>query len=113
MPRLHSRPACDRPEINAKSKLPPSPEVVWQQPLENDTKQDNLNNINKDSTLKTNVASQISPPKENKPQSHVDTTEQPPGIKQGMSQYRSLITPKILPIPKMHNSTQRLPRVEI
>ena len=83
MPRLHSGPACDRPELNAKSKLPPIPEVVWQQPMENDTKQDKLNNINKDSTLKTNVASQIAPPKENKPQSHVDTTEQPPGNQTG------------------------------
>ena len=57
MPRLHSGAACDRPETNNISKLPPIPEVVWQQHTENDTKQDNLNNIIKDSTLKTNVAS--------------------------------------------------------
>ena len=56
MPRLHSGTASDRPEITKKSKLPPIPEVVWQQPTENVTKQDNLNNINKDCTLKTNVA---------------------------------------------------------
>ena len=61
MPRLHSGPACDRPEPNEKSKLPPIPGVVWQQPTANNTKQDNLNNTNKDSTLKTNVASQTSP----------------------------------------------------
>ena len=78
MPRLHSGTASDRPEITKESKLPPIPEVIWQQPTENDTKQDNLNNINKDSTLKTNVASQTSPPKVNQPQSYVDTTERPP-----------------------------------
>ena len=73
MPRLHSGTACDRPEITKESQLPPIPEAVWQQPTENDTKQDNLNNINEDSTLKTNVASQTSPPKGNQPQSYVDT----------------------------------------
>ena len=78
MPRLHSGTASDRPEITKESKLPPIPEVVWQQPTENDTKQDNLNNIKKYSTLKTNVASQTSPPKGNQPQSYVDTTERPP-----------------------------------
>ena len=83
MPRLHSGAACDRPETNKKSKLPPIPEVVWQEPTENDTKQDNLNNTNKDSTLKRNVASQTSPPKGNQPQSYVDTTEQPPGNQTG------------------------------
>ena len=55
----------------------PIPEVVWQQHTENDTKQDNLNNINKDSTLKTNVASQTSPPKGTQSQTYVDTTEHP------------------------------------
>ena len=83
MPRLHSGTASDRPEITKKSKLPPIPEVVWQQPTENDTKQDNINNINTDSTLKTNVASQTSPPKGNQPQSYVDTTERPPGNQTG------------------------------
>ena len=66
-PRLHSGPACDRPDTNEKSKLPPIPEVVWQQPTENDTNQDNLNNITNDLTLKTNVASQTSPPKGTQP----------------------------------------------
>ena len=61
-----------------KTKLPPIPEVVWQQHTENDTKQDNLNNINKDSTLKTNVASQTSPPKGTQSQNYVDTTEHHP-----------------------------------
>ena len=72
MPRLDFGPACDRPEANEKSKLPPIPEVVWQQPMENDTNQDKLNIITNDSTLKTNVASQTSPPKGTQPQNHVD-----------------------------------------
>ena len=76
MPRLHYGAACDRPETKI-SKLPPIPEVVWQQPMENVTNQDNLNNTTNDLTLKTNVASQTSPPKGTQPQNHVDTTEQP------------------------------------
>ena len=79
MPPLHSRTARRRPETNAKSKLPPIPEAVWEQPMENNTEQDNLNNTKKDSTLQTNVASQTSPPKGTKPQNHVDATEHPPG----------------------------------
>ena len=77
MPRLRSGAACDRPETNKISKLPPIPEDVWQQHTENDTKQDNLNNIIKDSTLKTNVASQTPPPKGTQSQNYVDTTEHP------------------------------------
>ena len=78
-PRLHSGAACDRLETNATSKLPPIPEVVWQQPTEIVTDQDNLNNTHNDSTLKTIVASQTSPPKRNQPQNHVDATEQSSG----------------------------------
>ena len=78
MPRLHSGAACDRPETNKISKLPPIPEVVWQQPTEIVTNQDNLYNTNNDSTLKTNIASQTSPPKRTQPQNHVDTTQHPP-----------------------------------
>ena len=58
MPRLHSGAACDRPETNQISKLPPIPEVVWQQPTEIVTNRDILNNTTNDSTLKTHVASQ-------------------------------------------------------
>ena len=65
------------------SKLPPIPEVVWQQHTEIDTKQDNLNITTNDSTLKTNVGSQTSPPKGTQPQNHVDTTEQPSGNQTG------------------------------
>ena len=76
MPRLHSGAARDRPETNEKIKLPPTPEVVWQQPTENANNQDNLNITTNDSTLKTNVASQTSPPKGTQTQNHMDTTEQ-------------------------------------
>ena len=79
MPRLHSGPACDRLETNEKSKLPPIPEVVWQQTTENVINQDNINNTTNDPTLKTNVASQTSPPKGTQPQNHVDTTDQSSG----------------------------------
>ena len=79
MPRLHSGSACDRPETNEISKFPRIPEVAWQQPTEIITSQDDLNNTNNDSTVKTNVASQTSPPKGTQPQKHVDATEQLPG----------------------------------
>ena len=78
MPRLHSGAARDRPETNEISILPPIPEVVWQQPTEIVTVQDNFNNTNDDSTSKTNVASQTSPPKGTQSQNHVDATEQLP-----------------------------------
>ena len=80
MPRLHSGPACERPETKEKSKLPQTPEVVWQQPTANDTNQDNINNTTNDTTLKTNVASQTSPPKVTQPQNHVDATEPSSGF---------------------------------
>ena len=79
MPRLHSGAAFDRPETNQISKLPPVPEVVWQQPTEIVTNQDNLNNTTNELTIKTNVASQTSPPKGTQPQNHVDATEQSSG----------------------------------
>ena len=66
-------------KTNEISKLPPIPEVVWQQPTEIVTEQYNLNNTNNESTLKTNVANQTSPPKGTQSQNHVDATEQLPG----------------------------------
>ena len=66
--------------------FPPIPEVVWQQPTEIVTNQDNLNNTNNDSTLKTNVASQTAPPKGTQPQNHVVATEQPSGNQTGNEQ---------------------------
>ena len=83
MPRLHFGSACDRPETNQISKFPPIPEVVWQQPTENDTNQDNLNNTTNESTIKTDVASQTSPPKGTQTQNHVDTTEHSSGNQTG------------------------------
>ena len=65
-------------ETNEIPRLPPIPEVVWQQPTETTTAQDTRNNTSNCSALKTNVASQTSPPKGTQPQSHVVTTEQPP-----------------------------------
>ena len=82
MPRLHSGTASGRPETKT-SKLPPIPEVVWQQPKDNVTNQNNLNITINDSTLKTNVASQTSPPKGTQLQKHVDATEHPPGNQTG------------------------------
>ena len=85
-PRLHCGAACDRPETNEISKLPLIPEVVWKQPTEIITDQDNSNNIINDLTLTTNVASQTSPPKGTQPQNHVVTTEHPPGNQTGTEQ---------------------------
>ena len=47
--------------------------------METTTDQDNLSNTNNDSTLKTNVANQTSPPKGTQPQNHVSAMEQHPG----------------------------------
>ena len=46
--------------------------------MEIDTEQANLNNINKNLTLKTDVPSQTSPPKGTQLQNYVDTTKYPP-----------------------------------
>ena len=77
--------ACNRPETNEISKLPPVPEVVWQQPADTITDQFNLKNTNIDSiiyhtqeTSKTTVANQTSSTKGAKPQNHVITMEHPP-----------------------------------
>ena len=66
---------------NEISKHPPFPEIVWQQPTEIVTNQDNLNNTHYDSTLEMNVANQTSPPKRTQTQNHVDVngdTTSPP-----------------------------------
>ena len=94
MPRLHSEAASDRPERHEKPKLPPIPEIVWQQHTENDSKQDNLNNNNKDSTLKANVASQTLPPKGTQSEDYMDTTEHPPGNQTGNDPVPFLDCPK-------------------
>ena len=94
MPRLYSGTARDRPETNRISKLPPIPEVVWQQPTESVTNKDNLNNTTNDSTLKTNVASQTSPPKRTQQQNHADATEQPSESQTGSEPVSFLDCPK-------------------
>ena len=65
-------------------KLPPIPEVVWQQSTETITDQTELNKTNNDSVThytheKKIVASQWSPSKGTQPQNHAVTTEHPPG----------------------------------
>ena len=89
-PRLYSGAACDRPETTEISKLPPIPEVVWQQPSETSTNQCNLYNTNNDSTKyctqaasKRTIASQTSLPKGTQPQNYVVATEHPPGNQTG------------------------------
>ena len=80
MPRLHSGAATDRPEVTHLT-LPPTPEVVWQQPQET-----HLNNIPNDLTNKThkhthtpkqknNVKAQTSPIKETSSQKSGSNTE--------------------------------------
>ena len=78
-PCLHSGAAIDRPETTEIQKLPPIPEVVWQQPTETITNQANKNNFINDSTSKTTVSSQTSPFKGTQPQNYLVTTEQPLG----------------------------------
>ena len=71
MPRLHSRVAIDRPEI---TKLPPIPEVVWQQPQEThlkDIHKNTTNNIKR----KNDVVSQTSPIRETSSQVSGSDTE--------------------------------------
>ena len=51
--------------------------------METIAKQDDINIITNDSTLKTNVASQTSPPKGIQPQNNVDTMEQSSGNQTG------------------------------
>ena len=82
MPRLHSGAAIDRPETT-QLKLPPIPEVVWQQPQE--THVPNIYQIFKNETHKithmpeskqsSDVESQTSPNKETSPQVSVSSTE--------------------------------------
>ena len=105
-PRPHSGISFDRPEIIEIPKLPPIPEVVWQQTWETSTNQCNLNNNNNDSTSKSTVASQTSPPKGSQPQNYVvsprNTLQE---IKEGTNQYRSLTAPRrVLPISTIQNS---------
>ena len=89
MPRLHSGSAIDRPET---TKLPPIPEVVWQQPHETQ-----LFGMHKNSTTKTkrkiDLESQTSPIRETSPQvtgSDTGVLETKPGARQ----YNAPMTPR-------------------
>ena len=86
MPRLHSGAAIDRPETT-HLKLPPIPEVVWQQPQENhvpsisQTFNIETNKITHmpESKQRNDVESQTSPMKETSSQVSVSSTEPLPG----------------------------------
>ena len=78
--------ASDRPETTKTTKLPSNPDVIWHQPPETFTDQNNLDNTTNDSTIhyttktsKTTVASQTSPPRGIQPQIYVVASEQRPG----------------------------------
>ena len=97
MPRLHSGAAIDRPETT-HSKLPPIPEVVWQQPQDIHVPNiyQNLANETYGKThtptckQRTDVESQSSPIKETSPQVSVSSTEPLPG-----NQTRSPLKPSL------------------
>ena len=82
MPRLHSGAANDRPETT-HSKLPPIPEVVWQQPQETHvsniyqtvTNETHKNTHMPESKQSSEVKSQTLPIKETSPQVSVSNTE--------------------------------------
>ena len=82
MPRLHSGAATERPEVT-HLKLPPIPEVVWQQPQENhvtNTHNDLTNEIQNDTHIykkKNDVEAQTSPIKKTSPKTSGSDTELP------------------------------------
>ena len=98
MPRLYSGAANDRPEI---IKLPPIPEVVWQQPQESHltnihkilTTEINKNTHMPGSKQKTDVQSQTSPMKETSPKYPDPVRSHSYDIKLGARQYIAPMTP--------------------
>ena len=86
MPRLHSGAAIDRPET-IHLKLPPIPEVVWQQPQDNHVPNLYENSTNEtqkithmpDSEQRSDAESQTSPIKETSSQVSVSSTQPLPG----------------------------------
>ena len=105
--RFHSAPACDRPETNGISKLPPIPEVIWQQLTETITDQINLKKSNIDSTSKTTGAMQTSPLKRTQPQNYVVPTEHFSGKQTGNEPVPSLNCSKNRPTD-IQNSEQHI-----
>ena len=109
MPRLHSGAAINRPETT-HVKLPPIPEVVWQQPQETHASsmyQTVTNEIHKNthkpkSKQRSDVESQTSPIKENSPQVCVSSTEPLLG-----NQTRSALVPSLNDSTKPSSEIQR------
>ena len=97
MPRLHSGAAIDRPEPT-HLKLPPIPEVVWQQPqdthvsniYETVTNEPYKNTQMPESKHRSDVESQTSPMKETSPQVSVSALEPLLG-----NQTRSALVPSL------------------
>ena len=109
MPRLHSGAASDRPETT-HSKLPPIPEVVWQQPQETHvsniyqtvTNETHKNTHMPESIQRSDVESQTSPIKETSPQVSVSSTEPLLG-----DQTRSALVPSLNDSTKPSSEIQR------
>ena len=109
MPRLHSGAAIDRPETT-QLKLPPIPEVVWQQPQENHisniyqtvTNETYNNTHMPESKQRSDVESQTSPIKETSPQVSVSSTEPLLG-----NQTRSALVPSLDDSKKPSSEIQR------
>ena len=106
MPRLHSGAAIDRPEL----KLPPIPEVVWQQPQETYVpniyqtfnKETHKNTHMPESKHRSDVESQTSPIKETSSQVSVSRAEPLLG-----NQTRSALVPSLNDSKKPGSEIQR------
>ena len=109
MPRLHSGAAIDRPDTT-QLKLPPIPEVVWQQPQETHvsriyqtvTNEPHKNTHTPESKPRIDVESQKSPIKETSPQVSVSSTEPLLG-----NQTRSPLVPSLNDSKKPSSEIQR------
>ena len=109
MPRLHSGAAIDRPETT-QLKLPPIPEVVWQQPQETHipniyqtcNNETHKNTHMPESKQRSDVESQTSPNKQNLPQVSVSSTEPLLG-----NQTRSALVPSLNDSTKPSSEIQR------
>ena len=109
MPRLHSGAASYSPETT-HVKLPPIPEVVWQQPQETHvsniyqtvTNETHKNTQRPESKQRSDVESQTSPIKETSPQVSVSSTEPLLG-----DQTRSALVPSLNDSTKPSSEIQR------
>ena len=109
MPRIHSGAAIDRPETT-QLKLPPIPEVVWQQPQETHvaniyqtfTNETHKNTHMPESKQRSDIESQTSPIKETSPPVSVSSTEPLLG-----NQTRSPLVPSLNDSKKPSSEIQR------